>query len=704
MAALTLLGPALIFSYAAWQNHRTFNAQANERIERALDVLQEHALKAIQTVERSIAETNEVLKNLTDQQIRSSEADLFLRLKRTQQALPQIESIWAIDRDGHPHLSSTVFPVPRDGEVLSHRYFLVQKDGDVGSYISEVINSRPGTVSQFIVSARRQGIQAGRFDGVVSVSVMSQHFTEFYRKLSRGRDSFALVHIEGSYLARYPETSFERFAAPSEFKESVRSGSSAGNLTVTSEIDDIERRIGYRKIPDLPLYVSAGVETAALKKEFWNWVVTQFAVGFPAAVVMFGLAIYALRQARRFQEETARRKIVEVALEQAQRLEALGQLTGGVAHDFNNLLMIVSGSAHLLKRHLAENDRTARYLEAINLAVKRGSSLTRQLLSFSRRQTHEGRVVDLKEHLPILQSMLQSSLRGDIRIEIDIPDDTWLSRLDIGEFQLALLNLAVNARDAMAGSGLLVLSARNVSLSKPNPQGLDGDFVAMSVRDTGSGIAPDILSRVFEPFFTTKEVGKGTGLGLSQVYGFAKQAGGTATVESEVGQGTTVSLFLPRSVDPIDVEEQSVELSGKDGLARVDGRVTVLLVEDNPEVARVTKGYLEDMGYTIRSAADAAAARTILQDTGAQIDVVVSDIVMPGETHGLDLALSIRRDFGARLPVILATGYSDMAQAAADEGFTLLRKPYSAAELYAAISQALRSASKVVGAEEVLSV
>jgi two-component system NtrC family sensor kinase len=251
-----------------------------------------------------------------------------------------------------------------------------------------------------------------------------------------------------------------------------------------------------------------------------------------------------------------------------------------------------------------------------------------------------------------------------------------------------LLNLAVNARDAMSSGGRLAISTRNVSLRRPNTIGLDGDFIAVSVSDSGAGIPPEFIGRVFEPFFTTKEVGKGTGLGLSQVYGFARQAGGAAAVESKVGRGTTVTLYLPRSLEPVDPEVAVSDGSTRKA-ARERGRV--LLVEDNHDVAEVTRGLLEELGYTVVLAFDVASARTSLRGP-AKVHVVLTDIVMPGGADGLDLARWIRQEGGDMPAVILATGYSDKAQSATDEGFTILRKPYDVTQLRNALAEALKNA------------
>jgi two-component system NtrC family sensor kinase len=324
--------------------------------------------------------------------------------------------------------------------------------------------------------------------------------------------------------------------------------------------------------------------------------------------------------------------------------------------------------------------RLTRSLQAIEEAVNRGSTLTRQLLSFSRRQPQDAAVVDLKFRLPQIQEMLQASLRGDIVVRTEIAPDLARVKIDINELELALLNLAVNARDAMSAGGQLLVSAKNVDAGRA-PAGLSGEYVAIAVQDTGCGIPEDIVDRVFEPFFTTKEVGRGTGLGLSQVYGFARQSGGTATVESEQGRGTCVTIYLPRTSD----ESNSAPPSETADELRFTGKV--LLVEDNRDVSEITRGLLEDLGFSVDLISDAASALKHLQTSDQAYRFLLSDIVMPGPMNGLELAREVRSS--KNLPIILATGYSGQAQSATDEGFVLLRKPYGMLELRKAVAATL---------------
>ncbi len=378
-------------------------------------------------------------------------------------------------------------------------------------------------------------------------------------------------------------------------------------------------------------------------------------------------------------EAEAKLHSAQEQLAQAQKMEALGQLTGGIAHDFNNMIMVVSGNAQLLKQRLRDA-KNLRSIEAIEIAAARGETLTRQLLAFSRRQALNPTVISLRQRLAAIHNLLVSSARGDIELVIDIKRSTWPIAVDVHEMELALINLVVNARDAMPDGGTVTITARNVRLHPDDtPERLSGDFVALIVTDTGCGIAADVLPKVFEPFFTTKQLDKGTGLGLSQVYGLARQSGGTATISSELGKGTTVTMYLPRSQRP--VSRQST--ADTDAPA---GHETVLVVEDNPDVQEVAGMLLEQLGYRVVGAQSAAAALELLA-SGEEVDLLFTDVVMPGELDGLRLAQRVRGEY-PDVAVLLTSGYAK-ALSTVEAGFPVLRKPYQLATLARAIREAL---------------
>ena len=364
---------------------------------------------------------------------------------------------------------------------------------------------------------------------------------------------------------------------------------------------------------------------------------------------------------------------------QAQKLEALGHLTGGVAHDFNNLLMVVGGYVQTLKKLVADNPKGLRAAQAIELAAQRGQALTRQLLSFARRQPLNVVTMDLKARLDMLRPMLKASTAPMTELSVSAAADLWPIKADSNEFDLALVNLVLNANDACPDGGVISVAAENVTLKpQDTPARLEGEFVAIVISDNGCGIPPDVLERVFDPFFTTKP--GGNGLGLSQVHGMVHQSGGTATLASELGKGTRVTLYFRRSLEA----EQ-----GTSAAAMQTGHGTALLVEDNPEVADATATVLEELGFAVRTASGAPAAMRVLEQE--RFDLMVTDIVMAGPMNGLDLARSIRRQW-PDLPVVVVTGYSDAAEDAAKE-FTVLRKPYRLEELGRAIAAVRRTSA-----------
>jgi len=385
---------------------------------------------------------------------------------------------------------------------------------------------------------------------------------------------------------------------------------------------------------------------------------------------------------RRLEIEIHEREQAEAALRQAQRMEAVGQLTGGVAHDFNNLLTVIGGNASMLNDSV-QSDTARRRVTAIIQATERGERLTRQLLAFSRRQILRPEPVDLQHHVDEITDMLSPALRADIDVKVEMPEELWPVFVDVTEFQMALLNLGMNARDAMPGSGRFEITARNVTfdIDDPTSGGLVGDFVAVTFSDTGTGMAPEVVARAFEPYFTTKEIGLGSGLGLSQVYGFAQQSGGAVSIVSAIDKGSSITLFVPRAVEGHPVAPFRTVAPPP---LRASGRI--LIVEDDFEVARVTTEVLQEIGYQAVEARDGHAALALIeQDPG--IELVLSDVVMPGGMSGLELARKLRL-LRPELPVVLATGYAQWGARVADEDFVFIAKPYRREVL----AQAIRAA------------
>jgi PAS domain S-box-containing protein len=375
---------------------------------------------------------------------------------------------------------------------------------------------------------------------------------------------------------------------------------------------------------------------------------------------------------QRVDERTRELLSAQDQLRQAQKMEAIGQLTGGVAHDFNNLLTIIRSSADLLRRREIPEERKRRYIDAISDTADRAAKLTAQLLAFARRQALKPEVFDAPERVKIVCDMIRTVVGSRVKIDFDIACDDCFIEADIAQFETALINIAVNARDAMDGEGTLSIAARAVEAIPSDPwhQTADGPHVAISIGDTGRGVAPELMAKIFEPFFTTKEVGKGTGLGLSQVYGFAKQSGGDVQVRSELGKGTVFTLYLPRVGRPVAEPAPARRRRGEGPVTRS----RILVVEDNPDVGAFASQLLAELGHDTRLAASGAEALRVIEEEGG-FDLVFSDVVMPGMT-GIELGHELRRRW-PELRVILTSGYSHVLAQEGRHGFELLQKPHS---------------------------
>jgi two-component system NtrC family sensor kinase len=681
VAAVAL--PLALFAYACWFDYRTVHDNADKQIARTTDVVNEHALKVFEAVQRAIAEINEIVHDMPDSAIAAQQAELHGRLRRIAEGSAQIKSLWVFDQNGRAMVNSLSYPA--DATIFSDRdYFAAHVEKDIGTYVGKVLRPRPpyGGAPFFGVSRRRLSDDNSGFAGVIQASVLPEYFEGFYEKLAREPGEYAsIVRDDGILLARYPSLGREvKLAQQGPLYQSMLAHPAAGKVTLISAIDGAGRTVSYRKLADFPVFALAGLETSAIRDQWLSQMRSQLIFGLPATAALIFIIALALRRTRRLYAEAAGRQAAEEALKQAQRLEALGQLTGGVAHDFNNLLMVIGGSVERLKSGLG-GAPTGRSLSMIEAAVHKGASLTRQLLSFSRRQSLSPHVWDAVACVRDFREVLQQSLRGDIGIAFDLPEVSLPVRVDRNELEIALLNLVLNARDAMSDGGTIRIGVTGKTLRSEAaaPHELDGDFVSITVSDTGQGIPEEIRDRVFEPYFTTKKPDKGTGLGLSQVYGFARQSEGAVTFETMSGRGTTFTLLLPRSREPLHQEQPPT--------APVDipEPRRVLLVEDNPDVAVIAQDYLKQCGCTVVHADSAEVAIELLK-TDPDIALVFSDIVMPG-MNGLELARLVR-DHYPGIGLILASGYSEKAALALAEGFALLNKPYSLDTLRQALARA----------------
>ena len=684
MLAASLALPIALFAFASAISYQSTNAAADREIERALDVAHEHALKVFETIDRSLSEINQMVRGIPDAEIKSREQALHDQLKQLVDSLPQMKSAWIFDAHGHALVNSLAFPVPTM-DFSDRDYFKAQLAGNIGTFIGDALTPRsPYDGAKFFSVSRRRQSDDGSFNGVIQASVLPEYFENFYARIGHDPGSFfALGLADGTVLARFPVLDYDfRIDRNGPVGRMIVAEPKAGLVTMTSPADGVERRLGYQRLAEYPVYVSAGLATSSIRARWLATMSQHLIFGVPATALLFLILLLALRRTRHLYAEASKRLEAEEALKHGQRLEALGQLTGGVAHDFNNLLTVIRASADLLRQpHLAE-PRRVRYVEAISDAVTRAAKLTGQLLAFARRQNLKPEVFDVGQCVTGLTEMIGTLTGSRIEIVTDMPDQRCWIDADAGQFETALINMAVNARDAMDGEGRLDIAVKPVAELPESPTTVSSTaaasphgYVAVSVADTGIGIPREQFGKIFEPFFTTKEVGQGTGLGLSQVFGFAKQSGGEVLVESDVGKGSTFTLYLPRVEGDNRPQPAPVEIAPP-----ADGEgMSVLLVEDNLEVATFTTDALTDLGYATTRVFNAADALAALTSNADGFDVVFTDVVMPG-MNGIELAQEIRRRY-LDLPVVLTSGYSQMLSQNGTYGFELLQKPYSIEQL-----------------------
>ena len=680
--------PALFFAAAAWTTYRDAVADAWTRVDRSARVGVEHASKVLETNETIARHILSTLGTSTLADARGRERELHEQLKAVVKDIPQIQSVWIIGADGHAVATNRVFPVPRDVDFSDREGLTIYQAGARAPYVTAPQIGRITKEPFFDLTARWDGPD-GVWQGAVWVSLHPRYFSDFYAELAKDEPQLVveLFRRDGVVLARRQASIAPdaRLPPDSPVLKMVAQGQREGRVDGLPALDDERRLVHFRQLEHFPVYVGAGVARATILQAWQRRTALLAAFTFPTAMALIYIAWVALRRTqrelaavRKLHEETEHRARAENALRQAQKLEALGRLTGGVAHDFNNLLMVINNNLHLLRR-VEPSLAGSRQLAAIGRAVTSGERLTRQLLAFARRQPLHPEVLALQERLPVLLALVAPTLGPRIKGACEVDRATPPITVDAAELELAIINLAVNAKDAMPDGGRFLLSARS---ARPEEAGLPGDFVVISVADTGTGIDPDIVERVFDPFFTTKPHGQGTGLGLSQVYGLCTQAGGTARIESTPGRGTDVKLFLPAAAGV----QASAPVAAAPGEASLD--CSVLLVEDNEDLAGVTSALLEGVGCRVQWANSGDAARDLIDRGAARFDVVVSDMAMPGQLDGLGLAEWLR-ERRPGLSVVLITGYASQLHDASARGFTVLSKPCPPEALIAAVRSAL---------------
>jgi two-component system NtrC family sensor kinase len=701
LLALALLLPSAFFVATAWQSYRATRVAATERAERSAIVAREHALKLMHMNELVFDRLRSRFEGRDTADVLADRVNLELALARTADDLPDLRSlaVWSADgrllASSEPSRSDTMSPMEsrcaqmlHDGAPICLLSSLALGT-EQGRAVGEPQDMDPSVP---IVVARPRRTVDGRFDGLYVLGLEASSFHVFYKELLRAEHSGAIVLFreDGTMLLREPspEKAGRWGHAPAPLMQLVGEGQPSGALQMNSAVDGRPRLLAFRRVGGYPLYVASSLQLDEMRSEWYARLALLAAFTFPTAFGLAGVSWIALKHVRRerlalarWRGETVKRVQVEDALRQTQRLEALGHLTGGVAHDVNNLLMVVSNNAYLLQRLLGARGqpvdaRIAKPIDAILRAVTTGARLTRQLLAFARRQALRPEVIRLQDRMPQLLDLMRHSISALVTLEGHVAPDTPCVQVDPAELELALINLAVNARDAMPEGGQLSVDVRQ---ARPEEHEGLGRWVSIEVRDTGGGIPADLLERVFEPFFTTKAQGQGTGLGLSQVYGFCQQAGGTARIASTLGRGTTVQMLLPAVDEAPEPEEETPPVPTAQG--------RLLLVEDNAEVAEATEPMLSSWGYAVKAARSGDAAKELLEQSEGAFDLLLTDIVMPGSTDGLSLARHVKRLYPG-IGIVLMTGHARETDKAMGEGFVVLQKPWTPQALAEALEQA----------------
>jgi two-component system NtrC family sensor kinase len=680
--------PAVLFGFFAWHSYKTAMQTAHERADRFASIIREHALKVFETISLTLENTDHRLEGISWEHIRTSRA-LWDQLRRVQENSAQVGSIFISPPDGGVALTTRVFPAP-DTDFSDRDYFFSQRERDHGFYIGRPYIGKISKVPIFNFSIRRRS-STGQFDGIIGISAYVSYFEDYYRSTGLAGDDFeiSLLREDGHVLVRYP-SSIRPLKIPADSKLfTALHRADTGNFIAPSPIDGKERIVGYAKVRPYPVYALYGINKSAITSRWFSGVIPGGILALLAMLSLSSLCWFALKNAQqqqhalyalddavdRLQSEMKRREQAEASLMQAQRLEAVGHLTGGIAHDFNNLLTVISGNLDLAERRLDDPNALKRKFKSIRYAADRAKALTQQLLGFARRHTADAKTVDLKDALEKARTLIAFSLPERVSLGFKLCEEDCPVRIDVSEFEAAILNLVGNARDAMPNGGSLSIS---IGLSPASDSG-GAQRVELRVKDSGEGMTPEVLHRVFEPFFTTKARGKGTGLGLSQVYGFVQQSEASIDIESEVGKGTCITISFAKSADPpVRVEPAQRSTAGQDDV------LTILIVENQREVRQVSTAMLEDLGHQVLIARNSAEALALLH--AGPIDLLFTDVALGDGLSGVELAVQAVASFSA-LRVLLTTGHPGRAELLGQNDFAVLAKPYTREGLASALQE-----------------
>jgi two-component system, NtrC family, sensor kinase len=565
-----ILIPAVLGVIAAFLSYRANYNRAAEAASQAVAVAGENTAKVLDTHLLVAARIGDLISGMTDEQIRAAEKSLHDRIAEQVANLPQVAAAWVIGSDGRELVSARIYPVNGATDLSARQDFRVLRDTAQPAYIW-MLSARSLDTGEyqayFTVSLRRTGAD-GHFNGIIVVAVSGSYFASFYNSLLGGAEHYtaSVLKDDGTVLAQFLQPG-GKAADPLRpdplLGRAIATGADSGIVDEGTAFDGTGRLVAIRRVASYPVFVAIEQSKSSIFRIWERSIVGYAIIGIGAAVAIVALALLALRRTdrermaqMRANEALARRSALEVQLHRAQRLEAVGLLTSGIAHDFNNLLMVVAGNIERLQTMLEGDDdgRAERLLGAARSACDRAAALTLRLLGFARREPDNPQSIDVND--VVAETLDLPWQAGDgITVDQRLGKNLWPVSVDRNELTTALLNLAINARDAMPEGGRLTIETANYSRfetrSAPSSEPA-GEYVGISIADTGQGMPQEVREKALDPFFTTKEPGKGTGLGLSLVNAFVTRAGGRCTIDSEPGRGTTVRLYLPRHRTGVD--------------------------------------------------------------------------------------------------------------------------------------------------------
>jgi len=674
----TILIPLFFVAAFGYNDHQRRMADASELTERLAHVAQEHALKVVDLNAGLYGRIVDLLGDSDDSAVRSHAADIHERLLSMSGEVPQVSAISVLGENGDLLASSRFFPVPAVSVATRDDFKSARAQGPAPYFSS--LPTRLGAQSDDFMMSLGRSARDGRFLGVVSIAIKRTYFENFYHDLL-GEDpslEVGLYRRDGEMLVRYPSVKSNR-APPikSPFTEAMRDNQLYGRLEMRSTIDGVGNIIAFRRVGDFPLYAATGFVTASVTVGWWQHIALISAIASGPSVAVWLMLLFALRRLRSeqkgwecWQAEVAMRRSIDATNLHSHRLGALGNLVATVAHDFNDLLLVVSSNMQLARTKGFQNVEAE--VTAVERATKVAESLTTRLLSVARKQPLRQEPIDLSVWLPDMLRLVQAAVGNNVAVTMDVHSDTWTICMDQEELDLAIINIAVNAREAMRNGGRFTIRCQNSGMSGGTSLLAPGDYVMLSLSDDGEGMPAEVMQRAFEPLFTTKVAGSDTGLGLAQVLASCEQAGGTARIDSVPQSGTTLRLYLPRyRGEVIDTKVVIVPTQH----AASTTAVSVLLVEDNAKVAAAVAAVLGTMDCAVHhELTDDAALRTL--DEMDTFDLVVSDIHMRGVLTGIELAEIIQLT-RPHLTTVLMTGYvEEEVQRARKAGVKILGKPF----------------------------